>query len=135
VSGPLDTLKMRKLHISPTEREILSVLSEAGEENLPALLNTIYMKFPALSRQEMLMAGEKGLRNLHSKGFIEFCVETQNRGRVLTPLSAHETKKALSLAKVLVWNDKNKMWDWDVEKNGEWVVVTLTDKGQEALLR
>ncbi len=81
------------------------------------------------------MAGEKGLRNLHGKGFIEFCIETQNHGRVLVPLSADETKKALSVAKVLEWNDENKMWDWDVEKNGEWVVVRLTEKGHEAFRR
>ena len=99
---------MRKLHLSPTEREILWVLSEAGEENLPALLNTIYLKFPALSRQEMLMAGERGLRNLHGKGFIEFCIETQNHGRVLVPLSADETKKALSVLKYWSGTTKTK---------------------------
>lgn len=72
---------MRKLHISPTEREILWVLSEAGEGNLPAVVDTIYRTFPQLSRQEMLMAAEKGLRNLQGKGLIEFCVETHNAGR------------------------------------------------------
>ena len=125
----------RKLQISSTEREILWVLSEAEEENLPALLNTIYKKFLAISRQEMLMAAEKGLRNLHGKGFVELCIETKAPGRLLTSLSAGETKKTLNLAKVLVWNSERKMWDWNAEQNGEWVIVTLTDEGKRALSR
>ena len=125
----------RKLHLSPTEREILWVLSEAEEENLPALLNTIQKTFSALSRQEMLMAAEKGLRNLYAKGFVDLCIETQGPGRLLTPLSAKEAKKALALGKVLVWNSETMMWDWDAQQNAEWVVVTLIENGKEALTR
>ena len=81
------------------------------------------------------MVAEKSLRNLYAKGFGDLCIETRGPGRLLTPLSSSEAKKALTFGKVLVWNSEKKMWDWDVQQNSEWVVVTLTEKGKEALAR
>jgi len=124
----------RKISLSPTEREVLWVLSEAEEENLSALVNAVSGRSPALSRQELMMASEKSLRNLYRQRLIDICAEKENHGRVLEPLSAKAATEAISLARVLRWDEDRRIWCWNPTASAnERTVITLTEKGRSAL--
>lgn len=125
----------KKFRISPAEREVLWVLSEAREDYLPSLINTIYDSFSALSHREMLMMAENAIRNLYRQGFIQLCIETQNQGRrSLDPLPVDDAKKSLAIGRLLKWDEEKTCWGWDFDHGGHNItIVVLTEMGAEVL--
>jgi len=124
----------KKLRLSPVQREVVWVLSEAGEENLAALLNTVSKKIQANSRLEALMVFENAIRYLYRQGFIDLCLENlENQKHQLVPLTSDEATE-LSVVRVLKWDVNGGYWCLDATQTGKnTLVVTLTEKGQEVL--
>ena len=115
---------------TPTQREVLEQLAEAGDENLPTLLNTILLQHPAASPPELLEQVAAAVESLERR---EYAVFSWYRGgwQRLTPAE----RAALSpLAGCVVWDATDGDWDWDSARLGdEWPVLTITGAGRRRL--
>ena len=113
---------------SPLEIEILHILLEAGEENLPTVLNTVLVQHLAEPREALLARVEKALESLERQSYTE--LNWYKDGWV--PLTAEQRRKVLPLANSVEWNTDAKRWHWKEEELGpERPIVTLTDKGEQ----
>ncbi len=71
---------MRKIKLSPIEREILWTLEEAGAESISTLEATIKIIIKGFSKEVF----SQSLDNLKSKEFIEFETNNNNISVILT---------------------------------------------------
>ena len=62
--------KPRKLSLTRVQGEVLWVLEEAGEENMPALVNTLRVIFPALSDEELRAEVDGAVGALSRRGLV-----------------------------------------------------------------
>jgi hypothetical protein len=62
--------KPRKLSLSPIQREVLGMLEEAGEENMPTIINTLGLKFSDLSHEELRRKVGDAVEGLSRYGFV-----------------------------------------------------------------
>lgn len=111
------------------ETEILRVLLEAGEENLPTVLNTVLVQHHAEPPEILLPRVEEALDSLEKKAFTEL---TWYKDGCWVPLTAEERTKVLPVANSVFWNAATKRWNWNETKLGpERPIVILTEKGEQ----
>jgi len=104
------------------------MLLEAGEENVPTVLNTILAEHPTDNHETLLMCVENALKSLEKRSCVD--LEWYRDGWV--PLSAEERRKVLALADCVVWHEDTREWNWNEKELGpEWPIVTLTEKGEQ----
>jgi hypothetical protein len=108
--------------------EILHMLLEAGEENLPTIFNTLLVQHPSEPPDTLLVNVWERLKSLENKGYIEF-VRHRNGWVPLTP---EERELVLPPANSLVWDSAVGRWRWREEQLGlEPLTVILTDDGAQ----
>jgi hypothetical protein len=62
--------KPRKLSLTPIQREVLWTLEEAGEENLPTIMNTLRVKLPGVAGDDLSGIIRGAVEDLARRGFI-----------------------------------------------------------------
>lgn len=96
--GPLTTL----------ERRLLSLLEEAGEEHLSALMNSVAK--PS-GEQRDISAMAAALVNLLKIGLIEVSQDRDSQSRRLLPLPLEDSMSILlSVPSILIWNQDMALW-------------------------
>ena len=104
------------------EREVLEQLAEAGDENLPTLVNTL----GPLRLEQVTTAVEA----LERRSDAVFCWYRDG----WQPLTPDERMALSPLPACLVWNAADGDWGWDSERLGdEWPILTITAAGRERL--
>ena len=111
----------------PLENEIMRILLEAGEENLPTVMNTLREGHTDAPPETLLAEAEASLQALERQGYIELCWYREG----WVPLTTEERRKILPLVQSLVWNSATGHWQWnEAELGRERPLAVLTDAGQ-----
>ncbi len=69
---------MKKIRLTPTQRDIVWVLEEAGEENLACILNTLLSDAEPQDREALLTGVSEALEGLIRMGYVEVKGEVKN---------------------------------------------------------
>jgi hypothetical protein len=111
----------------PLQRELLSLLLEAGEETVPTLFNTVLVRRPGLSREAVADEVSEAMTALEQQSYV--ALSWYRNGWVdLTP---DERERQLPLAEGLRWNDTLERWVWDEARRGPEVpIAVLTPQGE-----
>ena len=126
--------KLRKIRLSPLQREVLWMLEEAGSETLPTLANTLGAKFPHEPRDALLAATQDAVRDLHDAGLVSLGREYVKPGERWKSIPPEEVARFLLLSDVLRWDEERGFWHWDEVRAGTHrVALALTEVGEEAL--
>lgn len=118
----------KKVKITPLQREVLWALADTGERSLPALLNSLSAKFPALSPAALREEAGRSLGVLWRAGclYLMRVVGGERRG-VLAPEMA-----ALDLGRMLS-RDEASGGRGVSEAGAEGIIVHLTTGGMHWL--
>jgi hypothetical protein len=114
----------KKVKTTPLQREILWALADRGECSLPALLDSLSAKFPALSPAALRKEVARSLGVLWRAGCLSLMrVVGGERQGILAPEMA-----ALDLSRILAWDEARGRWEVS-EAGAEDVIVHLTAGG------
>ena len=114
----------KKVKTTPLQREILWGLADTGDCSLPALLNSLSAKFPALPPAALLKEVERSLGILNRAGCLYLMrVIGGERQSVLVPEMA-----ALDLDRILRRDEVGGGWEVS-EAHTDDIVVRLTTGG------
>jgi len=110
------------------ELEILHILLEAGEENLPTILNALLVRHPDTAPEVLLVDVSDALQAIERQSFAQYA-RYEDGWVALTP---EERQLVLPLVKSVVWQPAAGRWRWkkDVARP-DFPVVILTDRGKE----
>jgi len=107
--------------------EILEILLEAGEENIPTILNTLLTRHSADPPESLLEQTAQALRELEEQGYTELAWYRDG----WVPLSAAERARILPLGNGVTWNAEAKRWRWkETDPGADRPLVILTEKGE-----
>jgi hypothetical protein len=108
--------------------KILRMLLEAGEENLPTILNTLLVQHPSEPPDTLLARVWERLKSMEKKSYIEFAWYRDG----WVPLTPEERGLLLPPANSLVWDSATSRWCWREGRLGpEPPIVILTDDGAQ----
>ncbi len=114
----------------PLQLEILHMLLEAGEENLPTILNTLLVRRPDTAPEVLLADVSDALEAIERQSYAELA-RYEDGWVTLTP---EERQLVLPLAKSVEWHPAAGRWRW-AGAPPACPVVVLTDKGKEHIRR
>ena len=114
----------KKVKTTPLQREVLWALADTGDCSLPALLDSLSTKFPALAPAALRKEVERSLGVLWRAGCL-YLMRVVGGGRrgVLAPEMA-----TLDLSQILSWDEASGRWEVR-EASTEDVIVHLTAGG------
>lgn len=122
------------MKLSAIQIHILKILSEADEENIPTIVNTIYTESPRMDKERLLLQINSALEELHGMGLIAYSRYVNKGEPRWVTIPEDEISSVLPLQNCLEWNDETSLWRWKAEQFGkERVVVTLEEKGRKAI--
>lgn len=120
--------------LSPIQRDVLWILEEAGEENLPTVLNTLRSNSAGVPDEVLIPALSDALRGLWRSDLITFCRYRGGSDARSEDLSPGETQSVLAVSEVVRWNEDGGYWQWDEARGGGGrVSVVVPDEVLHAL--
>jgi hypothetical protein len=122
----------RNLRLSPVQREILRMLEEAGEENLPTVLNTLWAVFPDRSHQALFEDAEAAIQGLRQLGLVAFSRDL-GKPNLHSVLLDDKSSGALVLARVVEYDVQRGYWTDYAGEEPAAIGLVLTDAGRTAL--
>ena len=112
----------------PLQVEILRILLEAGEENLPTILNTLLVQHPATAPEMLLADVADALERIERQSYAQLA-RYDDSWIALTP---EERQLLPPLTKSVVWHPATGRWRWNSDVAGrERPTVVLTEEGRE----
>jgi len=112
------------------EKEILAILLEAGEENLPALVNTVGVQRHSPPKDSIVAEVGDALDDLLRKSLIE--LTWYDDGWV--PLTDEEQRAVLPVSRSVGWDAAANVWTWNEQSAaGRRPVVVLTPAGERQI--
>lgn len=120
--------------LTDTERRILAVLEEAGEDDFCALINTM-MRCVGDEHETRDMIG--ALISLERRGLVEFATSRDEQTLEWLPLTRKEAMGKLSeLPLHLTWSVDNLYWQWiSMDKRLDVLVTPAGHSMAEEILR
>ncbi|BAZ11857.1 hypothetical protein NIES4071_36830 [Calothrix sp. NIES-4071] len=122
------------MQLAPLQIHILRLLSEAGEENIPTIVNTILVESTAGSLENLLDQVNEALQELYWRKLIVYAYysnDVQYRWKILT---SKEIQPFLPINNCLSWNQENRSWQWKEKEFGqERVYVLLQEEGRRII--
>jgi hypothetical protein len=107
--------------------EILEMLLEAGEENIPTILNTVLARHPSDRPEALLEQTGQVLQELEGQRYAELA---WYRGEWV-PLSAAERARIVPIRNSVTWNTEAKRWQWkEADLGADRLLVILTEEGE-----
>jgi hypothetical protein len=88
--------KPRKLSLTPIQREVLWTLEEAGEENMPTIINTLRVKLSGAAGNDLSDDIRGAVEDLARRGFISISAEADASGAesvILTEAGRHTLRR------------------------------------------
>lgn len=120
--------------LSPMQRDVLWILEEAGEENLPTVLNTLRSNSAGVPDEVLIPALSDALRGLWRSGLITFCRYHGGSDAGWKDISPGEIQRVLAVSDVVRWNEDGGYWQWDEARDGrERVSVVVPEEVLRAL--
>src|SRR5258708_4496146 len=128
--------KMKKMHLSPLQREVLWLLREVGAEGLSCVLNTLAKDLPQVSAAAFLLDVGHAMRDLWSRDLITLTEDRQKPGLRFVPLAPATIRKTLELEKHFrLDRQAGLMTSEECSIKPENISVVLTDRGFAAFDR
>lgn len=120
-----------KRSISTAARDILWMLSEAGEEDIGCIANTLRDPESEAAQPAFLRALGTALAELQGLGLIQLSLAS-SQGRAA--VSGSDAARVLMLANNMTWHAEEGCYTWARPSwNGRALVVALSDAGQDFL--
>ena len=123
----------RNLKLSPMQREVLWMLEEAGEENVPALLNTLQALFPDKPYQSLLAEVQAAIRGLWQLQLVAFSRDHGKPNLHYVLLDEAESRHALLLIEEVEYETTSGGWTRRPGAGAYPLGLVLTDSGRTAL--
>jgi DNA-binding PadR family transcriptional regulator len=112
--------------------QILRLLLEAGEENVPTILNTLLVQHVSEPPEIFLQTIGAILKSAEEDGYVQFTWYRDG----WVPLTPKERHMVLPPLDSVAWDPAAKRWRWKEEELGpERPIVILTDKGEQYVRR
>ncbi|MHB8902750.1 MAG: hypothetical protein ACYC6Y_28655 [Thermoguttaceae bacterium] len=112
--------------LNDTERRILAVAEEAGEENVCALVNTVIRRVGNVDEISLLV---DSLLSLKRRELVELADSRDEELSQWIPLhSAEATQRLHTLLESLIWSQDQALWLWTSPANR--LTVLLTERGR-----
>ena len=113
---------------SSLKLEILRLLLEAGEENLPTILNTVLVQHSSEPPDVLLASVGEALEAIEKQSYTELAWYKDG----WIALIPEERQLVLPLANSVAWDPATNQWRWKEEELGpERPIVILTSKGED----
>jgi hypothetical protein len=124
----------RNLRLSPFQGEVLRILEEAGEENIPTILNTLRATFPREKQQDLLAHAETAIQGLWRLRLVVFSRDYGKANLHSVPLDEAESSSALLLGDEVEYEGSTHKWTWRSNLDSYPLNLVLTDAGRAALI-
>jgi hypothetical protein len=122
------------MQLSPLQLQILRLLEEAGEENIPTIANTIRAEAAPDAGPDVLGQIDAALRALHEADLVGFAYYRGDHDPAWQPLTDARLRVVFPIHRCLEWHGASGGWRWREDRCGrERVIVTLEDQGKRLI--
>lgn len=113
---------------------ILRLLSEAGEENIPTMVNTLQAEAVIADKAKLLSEVNSALEGLLKLRLISYAYYQEEPVPDWRILSDNEVQKFSPISNCLGWNEADGFWSWREERFGkERVLVIISEQAKELI--
>jgi trehalose-6-phosphate synthase len=109
------------------------MLEEAGEENIPTILNTLQATFPNETYQNLLAQAEAAIQGLWHLRLVSFSRDYGRANLHNVPLDESESRSALLIEDEVEYETGTSKWRWHSNSESYPIGLVLTGAGKTAL--
>ena len=122
------------MDLTQLQNHVLKILLEAGEENLPTVLNTVAVQVGGRQGDRFLNQIILAIQDLEEEGMVSFARYFNDREPSWVRLSREEMQQNFGPEQCLKWNDLAGIWEWKEADCGvERVYLLLEQAGRDAI--
>lgn len=114
---------------------ILKMLAEAGEENIPTIVNTVLNEALISDKANLIQEVNLALETLLNCKLIYYAYYQKEAASPWKILSDNEVQELSPIYNCLNWNEEGGFWSWRQDKCGkERVLVLISDVARDSVL-
>jgi hypothetical protein len=119
------------MKLNAIQLKILTLLFEAGEENIPTLANMIWSESDDIDKDTFLTWLNAAIEGMNTLGFVSLAIYREKEKASWQELSDSEFARFFPIHRCLEWNSNLNYWQWrELDCGNERVTVLIEESGK-----